>query len=312
MADVEIVAEGLQFPEGPVACADGSVLVVELRGQKISRVGRDGGVQTVARVDGAPNGLAVGPDGALYCCNNGGYAGWLERAGRYVPQGVAADYRNGWIDRIDPSTGRSERLYEACDGIPLAAPNDIVFDGTGGFWFTDNGKDLGTHERHGGLYYARADGSAITRIVFGLALNGVGLSPDGTSVYAADTPRRQIFAFSTQPKQASGPAAVPTAQGHGMNAGRIVASFPGRQLLDSLAIEADGTIAQARVLEEPGIVRVDPHTGAIRAVPMPDRLPTNIAFGGTDLRDAYVTFSAGGILAKLRWPDPGLPLAFAL
>ena len=46
----------------------------------------------------------------------------------------------------------------------------------------------------------------------------------------------------------------------------------------------------------------------VETIPMPDPMPTNIAFGGADMRDAYVTLSTRGILARARWPRPGLKL----
>ena len=63
MSDFEVVAEGLMFPEGPVAMADGSVLVVEIRRQTVSRVLSGGRIEVVAETGGGPNGLAIGPDG---------------------------------------------------------------------------------------------------------------------------------------------------------------------------------------------------------------------------------------------------------
>ena len=52
----EIIAEGLGFPEGPVAMADGSVLVVEIRPGRITRIHPDGRKETVATPGGGPNG----------------------------------------------------------------------------------------------------------------------------------------------------------------------------------------------------------------------------------------------------------------
>lgn len=305
MTHFEIMAENLAFPEGPVACDDGSVIVVECRTRSITRIRADGGRHVIARIDGAPNGLAVGPDGALYCCNNGGFA-WHPYTGPETnfPTGTPADYRSGSIDRINVSTGKVERLYDRCDGVPLAGPNDIVFDSEGGFWFTDLGKDLGEHERHGGLYYAKADGSSIRCIVHGLGLNGVGLSPDGTKVYAAASFTRWLLEFDAGSKE--------KIAGHALQAGRIVADFPRRRFLDSLGMEADGTIAVAGLFDEPGIYRVDPATGAQRAVPFPDVMPTNIAFGGADMRTAYVTLTTTNRLVRLRWDAPGLRLPFNL
>ena len=66
------VAGGLAFPEGPIAMADGSVVLVEIARGTLSRVQPDGSVEVVANVGGGPNGAAIGPDGACYVCNNGG------------------------------------------------------------------------------------------------------------------------------------------------------------------------------------------------------------------------------------------------
>lgn len=81
MADVTILATGLGFPEGPVVCADGSVVLTEIRNQRCSRVTPDGKVSVFSNCGGGPNGLAIGPDGYFYLCNNGGSryvdGGWL-------------------------------------------------------------------------------------------------------------------------------------------------------------------------------------------------------------------------------------------
>lgn len=67
------LASGLRFPEGPVAMADGSVLLVEIERRTLLRVRPDGAKQVVARFGGGPNGAAIGPDGKCYICNNGGF-----------------------------------------------------------------------------------------------------------------------------------------------------------------------------------------------------------------------------------------------
>jgi len=72
MNELKVIAEGLRFPEGPIAMADGSVLLVEIARGTLSRV-RDGRVEVVADLGGGPNGAAIGPDGACYVCNNGGF-----------------------------------------------------------------------------------------------------------------------------------------------------------------------------------------------------------------------------------------------
>ena len=71
---MEIVTEGLRFPEGPIAMPDGSVILVEIEAQQLTRVLPDGTKEVVAKTGGGPNGAAMGPDGKIYVCNNGGCA----------------------------------------------------------------------------------------------------------------------------------------------------------------------------------------------------------------------------------------------
>ena len=77
MSEIRIVASGLGFPEGPVTMADGSVILGEISGSKVTRIAPDGTKTEIGKAAGGPNGIATGPDGALYVCNNGGnaYAG---------------------------------------------------------------------------------------------------------------------------------------------------------------------------------------------------------------------------------------------
>ena len=67
------VATGLRFPEGPVAMPDGSVILVEIESQHLTRVKPGGAIERIAHLGGGPNGAAIGPDGRAYICNNGGF-----------------------------------------------------------------------------------------------------------------------------------------------------------------------------------------------------------------------------------------------
>ena len=65
MADMRVMATGLEFPEGPVAMADGSVILGEIKGKRVTRIAPDGSKSTIGSAGGGPNGLARGPDGRL-------------------------------------------------------------------------------------------------------------------------------------------------------------------------------------------------------------------------------------------------------
>jgi gluconolactonase len=302
MQDFEVVAEGLWFPEGPVAMLDGSVLVVEIRRGTVSRVRPNGTVEIVVETGGGPNGLAIGPDGAVYICNNGGFE-WHAAAGTHIPGHRPASYVGGSIQRLDLDSGELTTLYESCSGVPLKGPNDLVFDHVGGFWFTDHGKSTPEYRDHGALYYAKTDGSHI-QLARGelLSPNGVGLSPNGDVVYWSDTLTARVWAAEIEaPGQLKAPP-FPWAPA------RLVATLPGHQMLDSLKIEADGRICVGTILNG-GITVFDPE-GTTEHVPLPDLAVTNLCFGGADMRDVWITGSAGGKLYKGRWPRPGLKLAF--
>lgn len=299
-----IVTEGLAFPEGPIAMADGSVILVEIQAGRLTRVAPDGRKSTVADPGGGPNGAAIGPDGAIYVCNNGGFE-WYNQDGLLLPGNAAADYTTGRIERVDIATGKVERLYDKTDdGLALSGPNDIMFDADGGMWFTDLGKHFPHHETKGGLFYAKPDGSSCKCVIYGPNMNGVGLSPDGTKVYAALTSARVILEFEVTGPGTVAPQPLPAVPG------RYCAAWSTKTFLDSLAMEANGNIAQATLIEEAGITSVDPATGGKEFFPFPDLLTTNICFGGDDMMDAWVTLSTTGKLAKCRWPRPGLKLHF--
>ncbi len=220
-----------------------------------------------------------------------------------LPDGPPAHpYTGGSIQRVDLRTGRFSTLYDQCDGKPLNSPNDLVFDSTGGFWFTTLGYSDGENRRLGAVYYARPDGSKISRWRSALVSpNGIGLSPDERKLYMADCMVGRLYEFDVPEPGVLAPQAS-------MAPGRVVCTLPGYQWLDSLAVEASGRICVG-TLWNGGITVFEP-SGAYEHVPVPDPLTTNICFGGADMRDAWITCSTTGRLFKTRWPRPGLKLPF--
>jgi gluconolactonase len=301
--DFTEVAAGLRFPEGPIAMDDGSVVLVEMFGPRITRVAPDGTTTIVAEVPGGPNGAAIGPDGALYLCNNGGCFTPVEMAGLLLPGPFDPDrYIGGRVQRVDLSTGAVTDLYSECDGHLLRAPNDLVFDAHGGFWFTDHGIRHGRSKDRTGIYYARADGSAISELVFPVdSPNGIGLSPDGGTVYWAETHDGRVYQRTISAPGELVPA-LP------LDPSVCLAGLPGMQLLDSLAVDSDGNVCVATLING-GITVIAPDGSVLEHVPTSDPLTTNICFGGPDLRTAFITASGTGRLLSMQWPRPGLALA---
>lgn len=307
MADsqIRIITEKLAFPEGPVALADGSVVIVELARGTLSRVGTAGDIDTVAQLGGSPNGAAIGPDGKIYVCNNGG-VDWV-RSGEYFHSSgkLPADYSGGRIEQVDLETGASRVLYDRCGEFPLRGPNDIVFDSNGDFWFTDLGKPGARSIDKGGVYWAKSDGSEIREVIWDLITpNGIAISEDGCTLYVSETQTSRLWSW-----EISGPGEVRAASRQMSHGGTFVWGASVFQRFDSLKVTASGKVCVA-TLYNGGITEIDPKTGGAVHHPLPSRHVTNLCFGGPDMRTAFVTLSDRNMLAALDWHEPGLKLPF--
>jgi len=301
----QTVATGLRFPEGPVALPDGSVVLVEIERGTISRVEPNGAVSVVAEPGGGPNGLALGPDGKLYLCNNGGF-NWHRGPGDFRPIGIADNYSGGRIERVDLATGKVETLYTHCDGRPFNGPNDIVFDRHGGFYFTDLGKVRGRIWDRGAVYYATSDGKGVKEVAFPLiSPNGIGLSPGDDVVYVAETDTARLWKFPIVKPGELAKEPYPS-----QNGGALVAGIGGFQRFDSLKVEADGRISVATLVTG-AITSMTPDGSSVIQTMTGDRYTTNLCFGGPDQRTCYATLSGGGTLVKGTWPRAGLKLHYS-
>ncbi|MGH8007070.1 MAG: SMP-30/gluconolactonase/LRE family protein [Candidatus Binatia bacterium] len=306
MAQVREITSGLQFPEGPVAMNDGSVIVTEIARGTLTRVRPDGKKEVVAETGGGPNGAAIGPDGKMYVCNNGGF--------KFTPDGhISLDppdgYTGGYIQRVDIDSGKVETLYTECNGHRMRGPNDIVFDSTGGFWFTDFGKMQARTRDRTAIYYAKADGSLIKEVIFPIdGPNGVSLAPGDTHLYVAQTFEGRVWQW-----ELAGPGElVPAAPGgllDGPGGGKLLTGLPGYQLLDSMAVDSAGNVCVATLING-GITVISPDGKSVEHVPTGEGFTTNICFGGPDLKTAYITFSGTGKLVAMDWPRPGLKLHY--
>jgi gluconolactonase len=250
-----------------------------------------GDVREVCRVGGGPNGAAFGPDGTLYICSNGGLV-FDESDGVLTPVGLGPGAPCGRIERVNPSTAEAEVVFESCGGEALGAPNDLVFDSHGGCWFTDT--------LRGVVYYADPVAGSIACEIEGLeAPNGVGLSPDESTLYVAETFSGRLLRWVL-----TGPGAA-TSRSVLHSAGSVHG-------WDSLAVDAEGHVCVAN-LQGGGITAVDSEGAVVFELTLPllDRYVTNVCFGGPDLRTAFITSSGRGLLYAAAWPWEGLPGVFA-
>ncbi len=212
-------------------------------------------------------------------------------------------YTGGLIQRLD-ADGSVHDLYTNCAGRPLRAPNDLVLDAHGGFYFTDHGIVDGRARTSdlSSIYYARCDGSDIHEVAFPAASpNGIGLSPDGETLYYAETFTGRIFRRRVvEPGVLAGASPF--------DASTLLYSLPGLQYLDSLAVDGEGWVCVGTLLQG-GVTCVSPDGQSVEAITTDDPITTNLCFGGPELRTAYVTLSGTGRVVTLDWPRPGLRLA---
>jgi gluconolactonase len=323
-SDFRLIASGFNYPEGPIYRPDGTLLLVEIGAGTLTRVQPDGSKSTVANLPGGPNGAAIGPDGAVYICNDGGF--FIATIGNVqVCLGQPPNYKGGSIQRV-AANGAVSTLYTQFPAqdplgnlqtLPLRSPDDLVFDSSGSFWFTDWGKDRWRDRDITGVYYAKPDGSSIQEMIFPLkSPNGIGLSPDETRLYVAESFTRRILYW-----ELSGPGQIrpnpKTIDGSYL----LTAHIPFQACLDSLALDEAGNIYVASFLphgadpnSRGGITVISPQGEILEwieiGIGQPEPLPSNLCFGGTDRRTLFVTLGGTGCLVACQVRIPGKKLAF--
>jgi gluconolactonase len=275
---------------------DGSVLFVQIQSKQISRLTPDGKVSLVKQLEGGPNGLAIGPDQALYIANDGGRFSFTERGGYDYPGAAPPEHTGGSIQRLDLESGELRTLYDSCDGKRLVAPDDLVFDHMGGMWISDFGKK----PPDGGIYYATYDGKKIVCVKAGMnSPNGIGLSPDGNQLHVSERTQLWTFDVRTPGVLSAPPTSYPNAE-H--------ASLREHSYADSLKVQADGKVCVCTLFA--GGISIIDAAGVTEFLQFNDPFVTNLAFGAADMRDCWLTLSGKGRIAKVRWPYAGLKPAY--
>jgi gluconolactonase len=155
------------------------------------------------------------------------------------------------------------------------------------------------------IYYAKIDGSMIKEVVFPLdSPNGIGLSPDGSTLYWAET-------YTGRVHQVAITAPGETAHFSSIDPSACLVGLPGVQLFDSLAVDGDGNVCVATLgLLTAGITVISPQGEVLEQILTGDPLTTNICFGGPDFKTAYITLSGTGRLVSMPWPYKGLKLNY--
>jgi gluconolactonase len=298
---LRVLATGLAVPEGPVALADGSVLVVEMAKGVVTRVARDGAVSVLAEVGGAPNGLAIGPDGFLWVANNDLYYEWRDHSGLMLPEPAPGPNwaGSGRLQRVDLATGEVTTAVTHCAGRPLLAPNDMVFDAEGGLWFTDHGVERGAeaHAKWTGVCYVPPGGDEAAEVPMPLdRTNGIALSPAGDRLYVAETYAGRLWAADV-----TGPGEVGEA---------ALVGDPDGSMFDSMAVDGEGWVCVGTLGQDSGITAYAPDGSAVERTSLPDPLVTNVCFAG-DGTTAYATLSGTSRLVAIEWARPGGTLHFS-
>lgn len=232
----EQVGEGYTFTEGPVYHAADGWYFSDVPENTIHRL--DG--STVRTDTGGGNGLALDAEGRLVC----------------------AEGASGRITRLEED-GALTVLADAYDGARLNAPNDLVIHSNGTIYFTDP-KPLRKEDQvrgFSGVYALHPDGTLQLLVDDMRYPNGIGLSPDESVLYVADTAGREIRAYDL------------TADGVANSRRHAEVPIP-----DGFAVDVEGRIWAAAS----GGVQVIAADGALLEKIPVRPAPTNCAFGGED------------------------------
>jgi gluconolactonase len=291
---IDRLASGLMFPEGPAVGPDGTLYVTEIAGQRISKISDAGVVTTFAETGGGPNGAAFDSAGNLLICNNGG------RWPTDVPSTKGAgpvENGSGRIQMINATGAVNDFLFEI-DGVPLNAPNDVCFDGNGGFYFTDpiwSGL-VGGERDAGPVCYVDTNGLA-TRVAGGIGFpNGLGVRDDGRVLVVCESLTGALLSFQIE------------APGVLSSTSKLNGMIGRRSVPDGFCFDASGRIIVAGHGSN-NLFVLDGRDGRpIEVIELPEPGATNCCFGGTDFKTLYVTSSDHGYVYAIDWPVEGMQL----
>ena len=236
-------------------------------------------------------------------CNSGGWD-YYEIGDFTIPRTeLPAHHSGGRIERVDLATGDVKVLYTECDGNRADRPErPRVRRARRHVVHRPRPYAKGACSTSGAVYYAQPDGSSIREVVFpSESPNGIGLSPDGTRLYVAETHTGRVYAWTRDRRRARSSAARPA------RTARCCAVCPACSCSTRSAMDSDGNVVVATLVTG-ALTVISPGGEVLDQVLLGDPMVTNVCFGGDDLRTAYATLSATGRLVSFEWPRPGLRL----
>ncbi len=274
-AQIDEVAHGLQFTEGPLWLPDGSVLFQDIKAERTHRLTPDGAVTVVRENTGAANGQTFDSQGKIVFCEQNG-----RRVSRMNPDGT------------DVTT-----VVEEFEGKRLNSPNDVVCRSDGLLYFTDPpyGAPPDRPLDVQGVYAMDSANTLRLLIDDFEKPNGLAFAPDEKTLYINDTARYHTRAFAVEPSGA-------------LQAGssRIVATMDPEEKggPDGIKVDRDGRLYIAVAM---GVWVYQPDGTLLGIIALPKR-PANLAWCGEDARTLVMT--AVDSVYQVRLKVPGLPPVF--
>ena len=250
-------------------------------------------------------GPASGPDGALYVVNFGkdGTIGRVDADGKAtlfltLPEGsigngirlgadgtmYIADYARHNILRVAPGDTSASVFAHLPDAHQ---PNDIALAPDGSIYASDPNW---TKTDQGQLWRIDRDGK-VQRLESGMGTtNGIEVSPDGKRLYVNESVQRNVWAYDL-------------ADDGSLANKRLLIRFDDHGM-DGMRCDADGNLYIARY--DAGLIAVvSPEGALLREVPLKGSKPSNVAFGGSDGRQVFVTLQDRGAVETFQADRPG-------
>lgn len=263
-ANIERFGGDFGFVEGPVWSREGFLIFSDIYNSRIMKSATPNHAEIYRNYTNSANGNSMDTEGRLYSC---------ERDGRRVP-------------RMEKD-GRLTVVASEWQGKRLNSPNDVVVRRDGQIYFSDPAskavlepQELGFN----GVYHVTPQGKLSLINAKLPRPNGVALTPDGRTLYVADSLEKKILAYDLD------------AAGNASGQRVFISDIDGTP--DGLRVAENGNLYIACR----GVAVYTPRGKFVRMIEFPET-PANCAFGGPDLQTLYVT--ARTSIYRVRIPDRG-------